>query len=447
MIIRVSTYNGLAAGHQYNQKRAKLGELIDSNMLESDPDGIKREFQELHDLNPRAVENYQFVISMATGEDYEKEKWNAYVHEVLANFGLEDHKFYAIKHNDTDNPHVHLVVSGVDLEGKPSPKMRGFYKKDAAKLAMDISLRDGHEKPVSNTKTTSPGVSQSKFGVYKELKKALLGNDKLAKEVQKLNIPLHKQLSNKEIKPLINNNSIYHALKKRAELSNYKTLVSKKVKDLQKEFGEIKCNGVGEWIHFCESKGLYCREIKKDRSIVYGFLINNSIRYFNEKQLNLHFDKSSVASKSKRVYQADRVIKRIFNYSKSLSQLNAQLKRNNLLLELRINASGLYGGQIWDLKSSQIKTLSSCGIQIDQVKALLNNQELQRVHKLAKQKRSLTIPSEKLIFESSNSKLNYEKPPSQNIHQAINTRTGKVLDREQYEHHDKDFYDRNQKTI
>lgn len=450
MIIKVSKYNGLASGHQYNISK-RNGELITSNMHSLKADDIKKEFQEMHSLNPRCNETYQFVISLAQGESFNQKQWNLYVREVLEEFGLTEHKYYAMKHNDTDNQHVHLVVSGVNPKGKPSPKMRGFYKLKASELALNISKRDQHQEPVKNSLTTEKGVNQARYALDKIIRREIKKGTWTGERLREMELDLKSPKPDKAWEFIIGNPILLSKLKKEAQDSNYKTLISRKLVKLKQEFNNHPWGQsrsiVSNWIKFCREQGLYARELKKDGSIVYGMEINGQMRYFNEKQLHEKFDKQHLTRKD-RTFILDRVIKRHILYAKDLKELNNRLEKNNITMNFRINATGLYGVVFQDKATGESKSLSSLGLKIGSILKLLNVEEARNIEKMARQRTSLTVPAKIIIFAPANSKFIHQqvKAPS-NIHSSINANAAKVLDREQYENHQDDLYDRRKKTI
>lgn len=451
MIIKVTKYNAMASGHQYNISK-KNSELLESNLRSSDANGIKKEFEALCLLNNKKCnENYQFVLSLAQGESFDNKKWNRYIHEVLDNFDLKDHIYYAVKHDDTDNQHLHLVVSGVNLNGKPSPRMRGFYKLRASELALEISKRDKHQEPIKNSLTTEKGVNQALYGLDKIIRKEISKDTWAGERLREMNLDLKDSKSDKIWEVLIGDPVLLATLKKGARESNYKTQISRKLTGLKQEFKNLQQTQanpkISEWIKFCQDRGLYARELKKDGSIVYGIKINGRMRYFNENQLNEKFDKQYLKRKGK-TFILDRVIKRQILYANSLKELNTLLEKNNITMNFRINFTGLYGVVFQDRTSGEMKSLSSMGLKIGNIRNLLNAVEVSNIAKLASQRTSLTIPAKIIIFAPANSKfINQQVKTHPNIHSTINANAAKVLDREQYENHQNDLFDRRKKTL
>ena len=449
MIIKVTKYNAMASGHQYNISK-KNKELIVSNMYSSDANGIKKEFEDLHLLNKRCNENYQFVLSLAQGESFNNLKWKNYVQEILEEFGLNEHIYYAVKHNDTDNQHLHLVVSGVSRDGKPSPKMRGFYKLRASELALEISKRDQHQQPIKLSKTTEKGAKQERYSLDRIIRQEIQVGSIVGLKLKEMNLDLKKSRSNKEWESIITDRTILSKLNKYAKETNEKTILSKKLADVKSSYGvnqQMSGAKLDEWIKFCQDHGLYAREIKKDGSVVYGMDINGRMRYFNEIQLAGKFDKQTLIGKSK-TFLLDRVIKQQVLYATSWKDLNNMLERNNITMNLRINGTGLYGVVFLDKRTGQTKSLSSLGLKIGTIKQLLNKQEAKNIDKLASQRTSLTIPAKIIIFAPANSKfINQQVNTQSNIHSSINANVAKVLDREQYENHQDDLFDRRKKTL
>ena len=449
MIIKVSKYNAKVNGHQYNISK-KNAEMIESNMHYRDANGIKKEFADLHCLSLNSNENYQFVMSLAPGESFDNHKWNQYIKEVVDEFSLQNHIYYAVKHTDTDNQHIHFVVSGTDIEGRPSQKMRGFYKRRTAELALYISKRDHHQQPEKTSTTTTEGVNQSRYTLDKAIRREMKSGSWTGEKLKELKLDLKKPKTNTQREKVLGNKELLNKLKRQSKDFSFKTLITRELALLKKEYhNSSSTDGLEGWLNLCRASGFYARQLKNDYSIVYGMKFNGEMRYFNEKQLNIRFDKAIVSKgRKEKVFLIDRVIKQQILYSSSLKELNNRLQKNQVSMNLRINATGLYGVVFTDLKTGQTKPLSSLGLKIGAIHKLLNPQELGNIDKFARQKASLTISAKIIIFDPTNSKFtNQSAKTNADIHSSINANAAKILDREQYENHNDDFYDRRKKTI
>ena len=91
-----------------------LGADVDARTVNWD-DAIE-ELQECYQLNKNTKQSYRhFVISLADNEKLEDKQWRYAVHQLMLHLGYDNAKYIAFKHLDTDNEHVHIVTSTVDI--------------------------------------------------------------------------------------------------------------------------------------------------------------------------------------------------------------------------------------------------------------------------------------------------------------------------------------------
>jgi len=74
------------------------------------------ELQSAHRANPNTKQPFRhFVVSLAEGEQLPHQKWRKTVKKLMTHLGYENARYISYKHSDTDNEHVHIVVSTTDL--------------------------------------------------------------------------------------------------------------------------------------------------------------------------------------------------------------------------------------------------------------------------------------------------------------------------------------------
>ena len=56
---------------------------------------------------------YHFVIAFDPGDPVDRESMRRVADAVLRKLGLEEHQALIVAHNDTEHPHMHLVVNRV----------------------------------------------------------------------------------------------------------------------------------------------------------------------------------------------------------------------------------------------------------------------------------------------------------------------------------------------
>ncbi|HHF3133540.1 TPA: relaxase/mobilization nuclease domain-containing protein [Vibrio diabolicus] len=74
------------------------------------------ELQSAHLANPNTKQPYRhFVVSLAEGEQLPHHQWQQTIKKLMNHLGYEHARYIAFKHSDTDNEHVHILVSTTDL--------------------------------------------------------------------------------------------------------------------------------------------------------------------------------------------------------------------------------------------------------------------------------------------------------------------------------------------
>ncbi|WP_282064326.1 relaxase/mobilization nuclease domain-containing protein [Vibrio rotiferianus] len=74
------------------------------------------ELQSAHRANPNTKQPYRhFVVSLTEGEQLPHQQWRKTVKKLMTHLGYENARYISYKHSDTDNEHVHIVVSTTDL--------------------------------------------------------------------------------------------------------------------------------------------------------------------------------------------------------------------------------------------------------------------------------------------------------------------------------------------
>lgn len=78
-----------------------------------------REVAALRSLRPdckKAVAH--FSLSLPQSETLSEEKWVQAIESFKQKMNLEDHAFFAVRHNDTDHDHIHIAACMIDATGK-----------------------------------------------------------------------------------------------------------------------------------------------------------------------------------------------------------------------------------------------------------------------------------------------------------------------------------------
>ena len=87
------------------------------NTLETDARKAASEMQKTAALSERVEKPvYHVSVSLDPGDDLSREELEAVADQTLDDLGLSDHEAALVAHNDTDHPHVHIMVNRVHPE-------------------------------------------------------------------------------------------------------------------------------------------------------------------------------------------------------------------------------------------------------------------------------------------------------------------------------------------
>lgn len=118
MKAKVNRGNGFRGLLDYSLGESKNHEIVGGNLAGETPKELAAEFKISRQLRPSAKNPVvQFSLSLPPGEDVSAEKWRAITDDFVSMMKLDGHQFVAIKHNDTDHKHVHLIASRIALDG------------------------------------------------------------------------------------------------------------------------------------------------------------------------------------------------------------------------------------------------------------------------------------------------------------------------------------------
>lgn len=118
MKAKVNRGNGFRGLLDYALGESKNHEIVGGNLAGQTARELAAEFKVSRQLRPEAKNPVvQFSLSLPPGEDVTPEKWRAITDDFVSMMQLDGHQFVAIKHNDTEHRHVHLIASRIALDG------------------------------------------------------------------------------------------------------------------------------------------------------------------------------------------------------------------------------------------------------------------------------------------------------------------------------------------
>lgn len=128
MVIEHSTGNGFRGTISYVQKEHekdlpidKKPEIIEKNNVYGNTRDMARQMRFVSNGNSRVSKPViHLSVSFDAKEQISEEQRQKAVKSVLSELGIkpENHQYLIVKHNDTPNPHYHIVLNKVDLDGK-----------------------------------------------------------------------------------------------------------------------------------------------------------------------------------------------------------------------------------------------------------------------------------------------------------------------------------------
>ena len=95
------------------------GELLDTNCVSSDYNGIAQEMDVVAASNTRCEKHcIHITLSAPPGERLTDEQWRQAAEVTKRELGLESNQFALVRHSDKDHDHAHLIIERVNPEGK-----------------------------------------------------------------------------------------------------------------------------------------------------------------------------------------------------------------------------------------------------------------------------------------------------------------------------------------
>ncbi|ELA9867030.1 relaxase/mobilization nuclease domain-containing protein [Vibrio parahaemolyticus] len=100
------------------------------------------ELQSAHLANPNTKQPFRhFVVSLAEGEQLPLTQWRNTIKKLMNHLGYEHARYIAFKHSDTDNEHVHIIVSTTDLlTGKIISNWQSHLKAQEIMREQEVTL-------------------------------------------------------------------------------------------------------------------------------------------------------------------------------------------------------------------------------------------------------------------------------------------------------------------
>lgn len=136
----------------YNEK--ENAEIIAKNMAGENQKELTKEFILGHELNPRVEKPVKHhILSFSKNDELDPDKLQSITQDYLNKIGYSNNQYVSYLHTDTDNPHLHIVVNKVNMDGKNTHL--DFEKRKSRNILMEL------EKKYNLTRTREQATEQS----------------------------------------------------------------------------------------------------------------------------------------------------------------------------------------------------------------------------------------------------------------------------------------------
>ncbi|MCR9638316.1 relaxase/mobilization nuclease domain-containing protein [Vibrio sp. 1731] len=140
-----------------NAKNAP-GEMLDMSLA-------IREMQESIRLNPSAKQQFKhMIVSLDTNESLTNPQWCKTAKNLMSRLGYANCRYIVFKHNDTDQEHIHVITSTIDIVTRKRIK-DSYSKIRAQKVMRELEIEFGLRQLVSSNEIgydTDAAINDSK---------------------------------------------------------------------------------------------------------------------------------------------------------------------------------------------------------------------------------------------------------------------------------------------
>lgn len=144
MIAKIINGTSLTSSIMYNEKKVQEKsavelESINVNNFYSSSKGKIRHLQNYADKNSKLVKNSTHIILSYTEEDRKANKpFREIAKEYLQSMGFGKQPAFLFEHTDTENPHIHIVTTPVQINGKTISDAYSKLRSNKTRKALEI---------------------------------------------------------------------------------------------------------------------------------------------------------------------------------------------------------------------------------------------------------------------------------------------------------------------
>ena len=140
MITKINRGNDLGATLRYVYREDATPEVVAGTAVGSSREQIERDMMKAidrrADLKNRVV---HMILSIPKEEHLTLDQWGGVAEEYTERMGFGKAPYIAVRHQDTEHEHIHIVASRVDVFGRPIRLSHDYYK--SQEIARDLERK------------------------------------------------------------------------------------------------------------------------------------------------------------------------------------------------------------------------------------------------------------------------------------------------------------------
>ncbi len=165
MITKVIKSKDLRATLDYVYQDHKDPDLIHGSVFPASREGAYAEISEAISQRPQIKQPvFHGIISVPVQDSLDEETWQIIARDYVERMGFKDAPYVAIKHNDTEHEHIHIVASRVDLYGKLISDSHDWNRSE--QIARDLEKRHDLTPVLSSWNVDERRARQQEYHQY-----------------------------------------------------------------------------------------------------------------------------------------------------------------------------------------------------------------------------------------------------------------------------------------
>lgn len=196
MVGKIKTGANFKGVLRYNEK--EQAEIIDKNMAGNNAQELTKEFMLGHELNKRVerpVKHHIISFGRTDKDKLNPDRLQEITQDYLNRFGYSNNQYVSYLHQDTANPHLHIIVNKVDMDGHNSHFK--LEKNRARKILMEFEKKYGLEE----TREHNPDKDAFYDKTYIEIQKRILRQESKKTDKEYIHTAIAAAIEQKPISP------------------------------------------------------------------------------------------------------------------------------------------------------------------------------------------------------------------------------------------------------